>query len=335
MKIENQYSLLKLNTLAIKAKAQYAVKARNTAELLDGIEFAKKNNVPIKILGGGSNVVLADYIPGLVLMFIDQSCEILNETNEQVKIRVGAGYNWHKFVMNCLSRGWYGLENLAYIPGTVGAAPVQNIGAYGVEVKELISSVNGMYLESGELFNFKAPQCEFAYRESCFKQALNGKVVITSVEFTLSKVAQVNVSYAPLGQMAKDKGVPTPLDLANWVIKLRQSKLPDPEELPNAGSFFKNPVVSQSEFRKLIKIFPEMPNYPQGEDIKLAAGWLIDQLGLKGKSFGAVRVHDQQALVLVNQGGTGVEVLDAAKKIKRAVYDGYGIELEQEPRIFN
>ncbi len=334
MKIESQFPLLEFNTLAIKANAQYAATVKTPSELEQCLEFARSKQLEVKVLGGGSNVVMADYIPGLVLMYGDQTCELLSESDSQVTIKVGAGYNWHEFVMFCLLQGWYGLENLVYIPGSVGAAPVQNIGAYGVEVKDLISSVRGVYLDSGKSFELTSAQCEFSYRESCFKQGLNGKTIITSVTFTLSKLASVSVGYAPLDKLAQQHGTPSPLELASWITELRQSKLPNPSELPNAGSFFKNPVVSQVDFKRLIGRFPQMPNYPQGKNVKLAAGWLIDQMGFKGRSFGLVGVHEKQALVIVNKGGSGAQVLDAAKQIKLAVKECYGIELEQEPRVF-
>jgi len=335
MEFLQYYSLLTMNTLAIDSTAEYFVRPDCDADIQVCLQFAKSNNLPIKVLGGGSNVVMSDRISGLVLQFSGDACHVLNETEESVTIKVEAGYNWHEFVMFCLSQGWFGLENLAYIPGNVGAAPVQNIGAYGVEVKDRIGAVNGVYLNTGQSFSLAAAECDFAYRESRFKQGLNGKVLITSVEFRLSKKPQVQVSYAPLNKMAEDKGVPTPSELAQWVIQVRQSKLPEPKELPNAGSFFKNPVVSQAVFKGLIDRFPKMPGYPQASGVKLAAGWLIDQLGFKGKAFGPVAVHELQALVLVNRGGSGEDVLSAARQVRQAVFERYGVELEQEPRLFS
>ncbi len=335
MKFSSQYPLLTLNTLAIESTAEYFVRANGEADIFECLQFAKSNNLPIKVLGGGSNVVMSEHVSGLVLQFSGQDCSVLYETPESVTLKVEAGYGWHDFVMFCLSQGWFGIENLAYIPGNVGAAPVQNIGAYGVEVKDWISAVNGVYLDSGEAFSLLAKECDFAYRESRFKQSLDGKVLITSVEFTLSKVPRVQVSYAPLNKMAEQNGIPTPVELAQWVIQVRQSKLPNPSELPNAGSFFKNPVVSEAEFKDLLERFPKLPGYPQVSGVKLAAGWLIDQLGLKGKAFGLVSVHELQALVLVNQGGTGEDVLSAARQISQAVLKCYGVELEQEPRLFS
>jgi len=335
MEFLQHHSLLTMNTLAIDATAEFLARPSSEADVLECLQFAKSNNLAIKVLGGGSNVVMSDWVSGLVIQFCGNACRVLKETEETVIIKVEAGYNWHEFVMFCLSQGWFGLENLAYIPGNVGAAPVQNIGAYGVEVKDRISAVNGVYLDSGQLFSLGVDECDFAYRESRFKQALNGKVLITSVEFRLSKKPQVQVSYAPLNKMAEEKGVPTPSELAKWVIQVRQSKLPEPRGLPNAGSFFKNPVVSQAVFNNLIKRFPKLPGYPQSDGVKLAAGWLIDRLGFKGKAFGLVSVHELQALVLVNHGGSGEDVLSAARQVSQAVCECYGVELEQEPRLFS
>jgi UDP-N-acetylmuramate dehydrogenase len=335
MKLQAQYSLRLLNTLAIDSTAEYFVDANNIADVEESLRYAQQHNLAVKVLGGGSNVVMADQVSGLVLKYSADKCVVLKETETSVRVMVDAGFNWHDFVLYSLEKGWYGLENLSYIPGLVGASPVQNIGAYGVEVKDFIVSVNGMYLNSGQRFSLSAEQCEFEYRESCFKQALNAQTLITSVEFELSKLANVKIGYAPLNSMAEERGVPTPKQLSEWVIEVRQSKLPDPIELPNAGSFFKNPVISLAQFEEFKIEYPNAPNYPQENLVKLPAGWLIDQLGLKGKAFGPVSVHKNQALVLVNNGGTGMDVVLAATEIKRLVKEKYKIELEQEPRLFS
>ena len=334
MKIESSYSLLSFNTLGIRAKAEFFAQADSLGQVRLCLDFAKKNNLTVKVLGGGSNVVMADNIQGLVLKYVRDEVEILAESESDITIKVGAGYDWHQFVMLCLSRGWYGLENLAYIPGTVGAAPVQNIGAYGVEVKEFIRSVNGLYLSDGKEFSLSAKSCGFSYRESCFKQGMNGQVLISSVEFTLLKSPNLRLSYAPLDKMAEERGVPTPEGLAQWVVEVRKSKLPDPADMPNAGSFFKNPVVSEVQYQTLSRRFPSMPSYQQEKGVKIPAGWLIDKLGLKGRSYGPIKVHAHQALVLVNNGGGASDVLAAADAIKEAVREAYQIDLEQEPRLF-
>ena len=334
LKIESSYSLLNLNTLGIDAEAEFFAQASSADEVRDCLAFAVANQLLVKVLGGGSNVVMASHVKGLVLNYSNTALQVVNETTADVTVKVGAGYNWHEFVLFCLSRGWFGLENLSYIPGTVGAAPVQNIGAYGVEVKDFISAVHGIRLSDGEPFMMVGESCGFAYRESCFKQELDGKVLITEVEFSLSKKPCVQVGYAPLDKMAKEKGLPTPIELSNWVVQVRKSKLPDPVDMPNAGSFFKNPVVSTERFQELIKRFPGMPNYPQNNGVKLPAGWLIDNLGMKGQSFGLVQIHALQALVLINNGGSSEDVLAAASMIKNSVQKAYEVQLEQEPRMF-
>lgn len=334
MNIEQNVALRELNTLGVESYAQYMAKVTSIAEFKEVAAFAHSSRLKLKVLGGGSNVVLPECVSGLVVQFLNCQCDVLKEDDVSVQIRVGAGFNWHGLVMHTLQQGWNGLQNLAYIPGLVGAAPVQNIGAYGVEVKEFIHSVHGVFLETLEEFKFENAVCEFEYRESIFKQALDGKVLITAVDFVLSKVASVNTGYTPLDQMAKERGTPSPLELANWVMAVRKSKLPQPSELPNAGSFFKNPVISEAAFEQLVRLYPDMPHYKQDQGVKIPAGWLIDQMGYKGKAFGPVSVHKQQALVLVNHGGSGEEVLAAAYTIKEAVFKRYGIKLEQEPRVF-
>lgn len=334
MNIQQNVALKTFNTLGVNAFAEYMTQVSSIDALKEVIEYASDANLPIKVLGGGSNVVLANEVSGLVLQYTNDSLEMLSEDEEYVLVRVGAGLNWHEWVMSSLKKGWFGLQNLAYIPGLVGAAPVQNIGAYGVEVKSVIRLVKGVMLDTGEEFELSNEACQFAYRESIFKHELNEKVLITSVDFRLSKTPQVDVSYAPLDQMAKEQGMPTPLTLANWVIEVRKSKLPSPDILPNAGSFFKNPVITFQQFDRLSEQFEHVPSYPQKEGVKVPAGWLIDQMGFKGKSFGPVSVHKQQALVLINEGGSGEDVLAAAQQIKQAVFDRYGIAIEQEPRIF-
>lgn len=335
MIVTESASLKALNTMSIDGQAEYLIQIDSPEDIREALVFAKDKGCSVKVLGGGSNVILSDSITGVVLQYQGDSIEVVDEDDESVTLAVEAGLNWHSFVLNTLEKGWFGLENLSYIPGNVGACPVQNIGAYGVEVKDLITHVEGVFLDSGERFRLTNTECQFAYRESIFKQELNHKTLITHVTFRLLKQANVQVGYAPLNQMAEEKGMPTPQQLSDWVIEVRKSKLPEPSELPNAGSFFKNPVVTNEFFEKLAVRFPNIPNYPAENGVKLPAGWLIDQLGLKGYSFGRVMVHKQQALVLVNQGGDGQDVLDAAKQIKQKVQDEYGIYLEQEPRVFS
>ena len=339
MQFHASYDLKELNTLAVSAHAEYFCQVQSLEDIQEALAFACDKSLPVKILGGGSNVVMAAHISGLVVQHASVGFEVLAEDEYQVTLQVMAGQNWHELVMQTLRQGFFGLENLAYIPGSVGAAPVQNIGAYGVEVKDFIAKVHGVYLESGAEFTLDNASCDFAYRESVFKHELENKVLITSVELQLNKQENVMVKYAPLNTMAADyferngKSVCASL-LAQWVIDVRKSKLPEPAELPNAGSFFKNPVVGLDAFSQLKALYPEVPHYDQPHGVKIPAGWLIDQLGLKGKSFGPVKVHDKQALVLVNQGGSGEDVIAAADQVKARVLAQYSVVLEQEPRLF-
>ncbi len=340
--IHERYSLKELNTLAVESEAEYFAEPADRASLLSALAYARNHNLDVKVLGGGSNLVMREAVSGLVIRYQNAKLRLIEESSDHVLVDVGAGYSWHQFVLDALKRDWFGLENLALIPGAVGAAPVQNIGAYGVEVEQFIERVEGLYLSDSSPFSLKAEQCEFAYRESIFKQSLDGKVLITNVIFRLSKKAAVNTTYAPLEERARQEGQPSPMTLANWVMEVRQSKLPDPSVLPNAGSFFKNPIILKTHFDALKEEYPNLPGYPvdalssEGEkSVKIAAGWLIDQLGFKGRSMGLIKVHDLQALVLVNMGGQGSDVLAAAHEIKQAVRQHYGICLEQEPRIFS
>lgn len=340
MQFHSFYDLTNLNTLAVDAQAEYFCQVQSLEDITAALAFARSQSLPVKVLGGGSNVVMAAHVSGLIVQDIAKGFEVIVQDDKHVTIKVQAGQNWHELVMQTLELGYYGLENLAYIPGCVGAAPVQNIGAYGVEAKDFISVVHGVNLETGIVFSLDNAQCDFSYRESIFKQELEAKVLITSVDFVLNKQESVMVKYAPLNTMASQyfdeegKQV-SALLLAQWVINVRKSKLPEPRELPNAGSFFKNPVINQHDFLQIKAQYPDIPSYEQASGIKIPAGWLIDQLGLKGQSFGPVRVHEKQALVLVNQGGTGEDVIAAASEIKQKVLMHYGVTLEQEPRLFS
>jgi len=334
MRVIAEGDLSTLNTLRIPSESDYLVYADTDSEVVDAIRFARDQSCDLKVLGGGSNVVLPSRVSGVVLKLTNDRLEVLEEDTESVLVRVGAGHDWHSWVMTSLEKGWYGLENLAYIPGTVGASPVQNIGAYGVEVESFIETVHYIELKTELKVSLSHAQCEFAYRESIFKQALDQRVAITHVDFRLNKTPAPNFGYAPLNQFAEERGAPTPEELAQWVIEVRRSKLPDPAELPNAGSFFKNPVISQAEFDALKVRFPDAPSYLHENGDKVPAGWLIDRLGFKGRRIGPVGVHEHQALVLVNFGGDATDVGHAADEIKAAVFKQYGVRLEQEPRPF-
>lgn len=325
-------SLREYNTLAIDARVRFLADADNHADVLEVVAFARQKKLPLYVLGGGSNIVLADEIDGVILRYCGKRIDVLAEDDVSVLLRVEAGFIWHELVMHTLNQGWYGLENLALIPGTLGAAPVQNIGAYGVEVETFIESVAGLDLNTGDPCVYPHAQCGFAYRDSIFKHALRDKFLITHVDLRLSKLPAPVLSYEPLAVKAAGSDNVSPLQLAQWVIELRSSKLPDPRVLPNAGSFFKNPVLSDGQYSALKARFPALPAYPSGEAYKVPAAWLIDQLGFKGVRLGPVEVNRMQPLVLINHGGNGRQVMQAADEIKYKVWEVFAVELEVEPQ---
>jgi UDP-N-acetylmuramate dehydrogenase len=333
-----QFSLQKLNTLAVPAMADFYVSVTNHNEIKEALAFSRENELPILLLGGGSNIVFESHFHGVVIHLKLRGVQLLQETDENVWINFAAGENWHQAVEYCLDNGYYGLENLSLIPGSVGAAPIQNIGAYGVEVKDLITELSTIEIASGIEVSFVNESCQFAYRDSIFKQAFKDQYIITSVTFKLSKIAKTNLTYPALQEYfsGEDLAAVAPEEVGQAVINIRQSKLPDPEQTPNVGSFFKNPVIDQSHFEKLIKQYPKMPSYPAGDNHrKLAAAWLIDQTGWKGKEFNGVAVHSQQALVLTNPNKlTGRAILNLANAIQKSVKDQFAIDLEIEPRVY-
>ena len=285
---------------------------------------------PYYLLGEGSNTVFLGDFSGQIIHVANKGIKVL-ESEEEFVLTVAAGENWHKFVVYCLDNGIFGLENLALIPGTVGAAPVQNIGAYGLEVKDVISEVRGFNVRTGKFENLSANQCEFAYRDSIFKGPLNNKFVITEVVFKLPKKWQANLSYGLL----KELGSPTAKQVFDEVVRIRQSKLPDPKVEPNAGSFFKNPVITKEQANKLLVQYPNMPNYVvDAQHTKLAAGWLIEKAGLKGYQHGGICVSPKQALVLINkESGSRDDLLELIKLIQTRVNQQFNIKLEHEVRL--
>lgn len=333
-----QFSLQKLNTLAVPATADYYVSVTSHNEIKEALVFACERELPILLLGGGSNIVFENNFHGLVIHLKLRGVQLLQETDEHVWINFAAGENWHQAVEYCLDHGYYGLENLSLIPGSVGAAPIQNIGAYGVEVKDLITELSTIEIASGIEVSFLNESCQFAYRDSIFKQKFKDQYIITSVTFKLSKIAKTNLTYPALRDYFADEDLinVTPEEVSHAVIHIRQSKLPDPQQIPNVGSFFKNPIITASHFDKLIQEYPQMPSYPAGDNHrKLAAAWLIDQTGWKGKELDGVVVHSQQALVLTNPNKlTGDAVLSLARAIQTSVKDKFAIDLEIEPRIY-
>jgi UDP-N-acetylmuramate dehydrogenase len=327
------------NSFGIKAQAHRLIVVDNVQQLV-ALHDAVQNDVelihlPRLILGGGSNVILSDFLPHLVLKMAIIGHELIAETEDHFLVRAGAGENWHEFVQWTLAQGYAGLENLSLIPGTVGASPIQNIGAYGVEMQDHFHSLTAFDFVSGELKTFNKADCAFAYRDSVFKSGEPNRYLIVDVTFALPKQWQANLGYGDVAKYLTDNGIvqPKPLDVAAAIVAIRQSKLPDPAKIGNAGSFFKNPIVSAELREQILQRFPQCVNYQQTNgSFKLAAGWLIDACGWKGRRVGAVGVYEKQALVLVNLGGaTGVEVRALAKEIQRSVFEQFAVELEVEP----
>jgi len=335
--IRHDVSLRELNTFGIDARAHAFASVKNIGDLEAIAADPQLSVLPRLILGGGSNLLLTKDFNGLVLHMVNRACEIMGNDAAHTIVRAQAGENWHAFVQWTLSQGLAGLENLSLIPGSVGAAPIQNIGAYGSEVAEFFHSLTLFNFLTGETRVLSREECRFGYRDSVFKHALRDRAVIIDVSFALPREWQPNLRYAELVTELGTRGVsnPTALDIADAVIAIRRRKLPDPAEIGNAGSFFKNPVVSREQHAQLLAKHPQLVGYSQSDgSIKLAAGWLIEQCGWKGRSIGAAGVHERQALVLVNRGGaTGQEILALADRIRADVVRVFGIQLHPEPIV--
>ena len=330
-------SLKPFNTFGIDVKAKKYLSVETMEELKSVLQQHYASE--LFILGGGSNMLLTKDIDKTVVHLNLSGKKVLEETSNEVIVQAMAGENWHQFVMWCLEKGFGGLENLSLIPGNVGTAPIQNIGAYGVELKDSFSSCTALDVQSLEEKNFTLEECRFGYRESVFKSNLRDKFIITSVRFRLSKNGHtLKTSYGAIDTFLEKEGIKDPSikDVSNAVIKIRQSKLPDPRFLGNSGSFFKNPVISNKEFSVLLEKFPEVPHYPMNDElVKIPAGWLIERAGLKGYREGNAGVHEKQALVLVNYGNaTGQEVLNLSKKVQQKIKEKFQIELQPEVNIF-
>jgi UDP-N-acetylmuramate dehydrogenase len=336
---QSNFDLKPFNTFGISAKCLYFGTFSSVEELKTALKKVKKFNLPLMILGGGSNILLTKDFDGIILRNEIKGFEIINETETEVIVRSGAGEVWHEFVMKCLDNNFAGIENLSLIPGSVGASPMQNIGAYGVEIKDVFFQLEALHIETGELHYFDKEQCEFGYRESVFKRKLKDQYVITNVEYRLQKEAKVNTSYGAINDelAAQEITNPSIRDVSNAVIAIRQSKLPDPKEIGNAGSFFKNPVVENTLAEKILLNYPDMPNYPDRMNpnlTKLAAGWLIEKAGFKGLRIENYGVHTKQALVLINYGGSeGKDIYDLSSKILATVKEKFGVDLEREVNI--
>jgi UDP-N-acetylmuramate dehydrogenase len=340
MLIEKNVPLQSCSTFHIVARAQSLVRVASPADVQGVVE-----NSPLTakfVLGGGSNIVLTGDVKTLVLKVEIKGRRLVAETARAFIVEAGAGENWHDFVTWTLQQGYGGLENLALIPGTVGAAPVQNIGAYGVELQDRFESLDAIDLQTGKSFTLNAAQCAFGYRDSVFKHAsktlgLAGRALITHVRFSLSKKWKAVLGYADIERKMLETGIaePTALQIYQWICDIRRAKLPDPDVIGNVGSFFKNPTVTPEQCADIIARDPKIVYYHLADgSIKLAAGWLIDACGWKGKSVGNAGVYEKQALVLVNRGGaTGGEVMTLAKAIQTSVYERFGIRLELEPVV--
>ena len=341
MQIESGVSLKPYNSFGLPAVAQSLVRIKGDADVRRVVDHAELGRAPKFILGGGSNIILTRDMPAVVLKVEVTGKRLVEERADAWIVEAGAGENWHEFVAWTLAQGWPGLENLALIPGTVGAAPVQNIGAYGVELEQRFDSLDAVDLVTGRGVTLQAAACRFGYRDSAFKQqgfgGLAGKSLITRVRLRLPRPWQPVLGYLDLERKRAESGIDAPdaRTVFDWVCAIRRAKLPDPAVLGNAGSFFKNPVVSAEQCRDIIGRDPALVHYPLADgSFKLAAAWLIDACGWKGKAVGGAAVHDKQALVLVNRGGaSGAEVVTLARAIQESVYGRFGIRLEPEPVI--
>ena len=339
MRIFQNISLKPYNTFGIEANASQFVELQTLEEVQVLCQTFNLTDRKLLILGGGSNILLTKDFDGMAIKINLKGIEIVKENDEELWVQAMAGESWHSFVMHCVEKNWGGLENLSLIPGCVGAAPMQNIGAYGTEIKAVFSSLKAVEIATGEMVEFNNEACEFGYRESVFKNKYKGKYIIVSVIFKLNKKPILNVSYGAIQDVLNEKGItsPTIQDISNAVIAIRQSKLPNPAELGNAGSFFKNPEIPAEQYQRLKNEFPEIPGYPApNNQVKVPAGWLIEQCQWKGKIVGNTGAHKNQALVLVNYGNaTGNEILNLAKQIQDSVYNQFKINISPEVNLID
>ena len=333
--LQSNVSLRSFNTMGIAARARALLPVHGLDDLHAVRADPALNTLPRLVLGGGSNLLFTGDFDGLVLHMRGAGIAIVGETSDAVLVRAAAGENWHGLVAWTLAHGLGGMENLSLIPGSVGASPIQNIGAYGSELKDCFHALTAFDFETGDLLHLDRAACEFGYRDSVFKHSLRDRAVILDVTFALPKRWQPNLRYAELAQEVAARGLiaPSATDISNAVIAIRQRKLPDPALIGNAGSFFKNPVVPAAQREALLARHKQLVSYTQGDgNYKLAAGWLIDQCGWKGRAMGAAGVYEKQALVLVNRGGaSGAEMVALAEAIPRDVENRFGVRLEPEP----
>ena len=334
--IEN-YPLLKLNTFGVDVKAKYFTSINTINEL---IELTKTNvfkDLELLILGGGSNILFTKNFDGLVILNNIKGKEIIDQNQQSIFLKIGAGENWHELVMYCVDNGWGGIENLSLIPGNTGTAPMQNIGAYGVEIKETFIELEALEISSGKIVKFNNSDCEFGYRESVFKNKMKNQYIILNITLELKKNPVLNINYGDVKAILESQNIKNPAikEVSNAIISIRQSKLPDPKKIGNSGSFFKNPIVSLNQLELIKKKYPNVVNYEINEnEFKIAAGWLIERAGWKGKKFNNYGIHEKQALVLVNYGlANGMEIFELSEKIILDIKDKFGITLEREVNI--
>jgi UDP-N-acetylmuramate dehydrogenase len=339
LEILENIKLSDYTTFKIGGLAKFFAVVKNEEELKTALSWANKKSEPIFILGGGSNILFSDQgFSGLVIKNEIKGIEIISENENEVIVRAYSGEAWSKFVYFTIENGLYGLENTFYIPGTVGAAPVQNVGAYGAEVKDVFYNLSAIEIKNGKQRLFNSEDCQFAYRGSVFKKDLKGKYFILWVEFKLSRNGELNLNYPDVQRVLTERGIKEPSlkELTEIIREIRDSKLPNPAVLANAGSFFKNPVINIEHFEILKEKFPEIKSFPDEKGIKIPAGWLIEQCGFKGKNFGPVGVYEKQALIIVNHGGAKQEdVLNLVKEIKREVKNRFDIDLEEEVNVLS
>ncbi|WP_416770036.1 UDP-N-acetylmuramate dehydrogenase [Pseudomonas sp. RHF3.3-3] len=330
-------SLKPYNSFGVDVRAQWFAEAHGDDDVREALAFAAQRQLPLLVIGGGSNLLLTGDIQALVLRMGSRGIRLLSDDGQRVIVEAEAGEPWHPFVLATLAQGWYGLENLSLIPGTVGAAPMQNIGAYGVEIKDVFAGLTALDRQTGELREFSLQECQFGYRDSLFKHA-QGRWLILRVRFALSRVEQLHLGYGPVAERLKEQGVSQPgaLDVSRAICCIRSEKLPDPAVLGNAGSFFKNPLVSAAHAAELKQAHPALVGYPQADgQVKLAAGWLIEAAGWKGFRDGDAGVHRLQSLVLVNHGAaTGEQLLALARRIQADIAERFAVQLEMEPNLY-
>ncbi|SDT39706.1 UDP-N-acetylmuramate dehydrogenase [Pseudomonas granadensis] len=335
--VQAQVSLKPFNSFGVDVRAQLFAEAHSDDDVREALACATAHDVPLLVIGGGSNLLLTADIAALVLRMATRGIRVLSDDGSGVVIEAEAGEPWHPFVLHTLALGFSGLENLSLIPGTVGAAPMQNIGAYGVEIKDVFAGLTALDRHTGELRDFSLDECNFAYRDSLFKQQ-PGRWLILRVRFKLERGAQLHLEYGPVRQRLTEQGIeqPTPSDVSRAICSIRSEKLPDPAVLGNAGSFFKNPLVSAAQVAQIKQQHPDVVAYAQADgQMKLAAGWLIERAGWKGFRDGDAGVHKLQALVLVNYGtATGLQLLSLAQRIQKDIAERYNVELEMEPNRY-